>query len=86
MVLNSLAFIKDQTISATFDSDGWGFYELAGAIADSETLKKVKEIGIDVNEFLNNDNSYAFFEKTGDGILTGQLESNVSDLFIVYKP
>ena len=86
LVLNSLPFISDQTIIATFDSDGWDFYELAGAIADSKTLKKIKDMGIDVNEYLNNDNSYAFFERTGDGILTGKLESNVSDLFIVYKP
>lgn len=86
LVLNSLPHIKNGTIIATFDSDGWDFYELAGALADQETLNKVREMDIDVNEYLSNDNSYAFFKKTGDGILTGKLESNVSDLFIVYKP
>ncbi len=86
LVLCSLPYIKEGTVIATFDSDGWDFYELAGAIADSETLEKVKTIKIDVKEYLDNDNSYGFFEKTGDGILTGKLESNVSDLFIVYKP
>lgn len=86
LVLSSLPYIKDKTIIASFDSDGWDFYELAGAIADQDTLKKVTEMGLDVKQFLDNDNSYEFFEKTGDGILTGKLESNVSDLFIVYKP
>lgn len=86
LVLNSLPYIKDRTIIASFDSDGWDFYELAGAIADSETLQKIKELNLDVKQFLDDDNSYGFWDKIGDGILTGKLESNVSDLFIVYKP
>jgi glycerate 2-kinase len=85
LVLCALPFINDQTVLASVGSDGWDFYELAGAIADSETLKKVKEQGLDVQDFLSDDNSYGFWEKIGDGILTGKLESNVSDLFIVLK-
>lgn len=85
LVLCSLPYIKEGTIIATFDSDGWDFYELAGALADSETLKKVTDQGLDVNKFISDDNSYGFWEKIGDGILTGKLESNVSDLFILLK-
>ena len=85
LALCSLPYIKDGTIIASFDSDGWDFYELAGAIADSETLKKITDQNIDVKEYLDNDNSYDFFQKVGDGILTCKLESNVSDLFIVYR-
>ncbi len=85
LALASLPYITEGTIIASFDSDGWDFYELAGAIADQHTLKKIEDLGLDVNDFLKEDNSYGFFEKTGDGILTGKLESNVSDLFIVFK-
>lgn len=85
LVLCSLPFITGETVIASFDSDGWDFYELAGAIADQDTLKKVTEMKLDVKTFLDNDNSYDFFEKVGDGIDTGKLESNVSDLFIVLK-
>ncbi|HSW48026.1 MAG TPA: DUF4147 domain-containing protein [Candidatus Saccharimonadales bacterium] len=85
LVLCALPFIKDQTVLASVGSDGWDFYELAGALADSDTLKKINDQGIDVNEFLSDDNSYGFWEKIGDGILTGKLESNISDLFIVLK-
>ncbi len=85
LILCSLPFIKEGTIIASFDSDGWDFYELAGALADNETLKKINDQGLDVKTFLQDDNSYGFFEKIGDGILTGKLESNVSDLFIVLK-
>lgn len=86
VVLSALPFIKDDTILASFDSDGWDFYGYAGAIADKETLEKVKKQSIDPKQFLADDNSYGFFEKIGDGIDTGKLPSNVSDLYIVYKP
>ena len=85
LALYSLPFINEDVLLAPFDSDGWDFYELAGAIVDKETVKKVKEENINVDEFKKDDNSYAFFEKTGDGIVTGKLESNVSDLYIVIK-
>lgn len=85
VALSSLPHLKEGTVLVSFDSDGWDFYELAGALADADTLKKVRDLGIDVKNFLDNDNSYEFFEKIGDGILTGKLESNVSDLFIVLK-
>lgn len=85
LVLSSLPYIKEGTVIVSFDSDGWDFYELAGALADHETLEKVRKMGLDAKAFLDNDNSYGFFEKAGDGILTGKLESNVSDLFIVFK-
>jgi glycerate 2-kinase len=85
LVLSSLPFIKEGTVLVSFDSDGWDFHEYAGALADSDTLKKIEEQHLDVKNFLNDDNSYGFFEKIGDGIQTGKLESNVSDLFIVLK-
>jgi len=86
LILNSLPFIKDDTVIASIDSDGWDFYELSGALADKDTLKKIEDQHIDVKPFVDNDDSYGFFEKIGDGIMTGKLESNVSDLFIVFKP
>lgn len=85
LVLCSLPFITEDIVIASFGTDGWDFYEFAGALADKDTLKKVADMKLDVNEFLKDDNSYGFWEKVGDGILTGKQESNVSDLFIVYK-
>lgn len=85
LVLCSLPYIKDGTVIASFGTDGWDFYEFAGAIADSDTLNKVKEQHIDVEKFLAHDDSTHFFETEHDGILTGHLDSNVSDLYIVLK-
>lgn len=85
LALCSLPYLNENTLIAPFSTDGWDFYWFAGAMADSETLKKVEEQHIDVKEYLDDDNSYGFFERTGDGIRTGKQESNVSDLYIVLK-
>lgn len=85
LVLAALPYVGENTIIASFDSDGWDFFELAGAIGDSLTVQKAQELGLDTTSFLNNDDSYHFLTQVGDGILTGKLESNVSDLMIVYK-
>lgn len=85
VVLGALATIDDKTIICSFDSDGWDFDTLAGALGDTLTKQKAQELQLDIEECLNNNDSLPFFEKTGDGIETGRLPSNVSDLFIVYK-
>lgn len=86
LVVSALPFIKnDKTVLVAFDSDGWDFYGFAGAIADSETIKKAKEKDLDPKKYLKQDNCYEFLEKSGDGIDTGKLQSNVSDLYIVLK-
>ena len=85
LALYALPHITEDVLIAPFDSDGWDFYELAGAIVDADTKKKVDDQNIDTQEYLKDDDSYSFFEKTGDGIITGKLESNVSDLYIVIK-
>lgn len=85
LVLAALSSLDEKTIIASFDSDGWDFFEEAGAIGDYLTIQKSQEMGLDRQAFLDNDDSYGFFTKVEDGILTGKLESNVSDLMIVYK-
>lgn len=85
VVLSTLQFLQETDTIASFDSDGWDFTTFAGAIGDSATRTKADRLGLDPKTFLDNDNSTEFFEKTGDGIDTGRLESNVSDLFIVAR-
>jgi len=85
VVLASLSFVDENTIVLSWDSDGIDFDTFAGAIGDKVTLKKEKELGLNAQSFLQEDNALVFWEKTGDGIITGKLESNVSDLFLIYK-
>jgi glycerate 2-kinase len=85
LTVSALPAIKGDTVLASFGSDGWDFYELAGGIVDHQTIEKAKERGADAKALLANDDSYTFLEKVGDGVLTGKQDSNVSDLFIVLK-
>ncbi|MEK7502296.1 MAG: DUF4147 domain-containing protein [Patescibacteria group bacterium] len=85
VILGALSFLDGNTLISSFDSDGWDNSHFAGAIGDIETVKKAKELNLNPQEFLDSDSSLSFFEKTGDGIETGRLPSNVSDLMIVCK-
>lgn len=85
LALFSLPFLDENTLLVSFSTDGWDFYWFAGAMVDKDTKKKIKEMNIDVNEYLDDDNSYGLLERIGDGIRTGKQESNVSDLYIVIK-
>lgn len=85
LVLAALSSIDEKTTIASFDSDGWDNSPLAGAIGDSLTIQKAKDLNIDPQTLLQENNSYLFFEKIGDGIITARLPSNVSDIMIVLK-
>lgn len=85
LVLASLPYLKDNEVVASFGTDGWDNTPAAGAIGDFQTLEKSKNLGLDPQKFLAENNSYAFFQKVEDAIVTGRLPSNVSDLMIVFK-
>ncbi len=83
--LSALINLPENTLYCSFASDGWDNSEAAGAIADSETQKHVAEKGLSAQEFLDNNDSYTFFQNSGDAIMTGRLPSNVADLMIVWR-
>lgn len=84
LVLASLP-LQGGTLILSFGSDGVDYYKFGGAIGDNETKLKSEKLKLDPVAFLNNDDSATFFEKTGDGILTGKLGSNVADLIMILK-
>jgi glycerate 2-kinase len=85
LVLASLYKLDDKTEIAAINSDGWDNSPVAGAIADSETLEKAKHLGLNPQEYLKEDDSFVFFKNVQDAIITDRLESNISDLIIVYR-
>lgn len=85
LVLAALPYIDEKTTIVSFDSDGWDNSPFTGAIGDLLTVQKAKEMNINPETFSQENNSFLFFEKTGDGIITDRLPSNVSDLMIVLK-
>lgn len=85
VILASLNILSNDVTIASVASDGFDNTENAGAIGDASSLQKGLTQNLDPNLYLTHNDSYTFFEKTGDGIKTGRLPSNVSDLFIVLR-
>jgi len=74
----------DQITFASFSTDGVdGHSDLAGAIADQNTLKLARSKGIDHREHLANFDSATFFKKLGLEIQTGPSGTNVADISLV---
>jgi hydroxypyruvate reductase len=57
--------------------------DAAGAFADSETIKRAHDLGIDPSLSLSDNDSYNFFKKLGDLFITGPTNTNVMDLRII---
>ncbi|PIZ85326.1 hypothetical protein COX94_02930 [Candidatus Nomurabacteria bacterium CG_4_10_14_0_2_um_filter_33_9] len=75
--------IDDDSIFISFASDGMDNSDAAGAIVDKSTIGKIEKLDLDVNDYLDRFDSYSFFEKSGDIIMTGPTGANVSDLMIL---
>lgn len=83
--LAALRHIKNEDVIISCASDGYDFTEAAGAIADKIALEKTKKENLEIEEYLKKNDSFNFFEKIKDQIITGKTGLNVSDLFMSYK-
>lgn len=71
-------------VVASASSDGIdGPTDAAGAIADGRTLARARKMGLIPERFLAENDSYSFFSKLGDLILTGPTGTNVNDVSAV---
>jgi len=82
MSLSGLRYINDNQILISVASDGRDNSENAGGICDIITKEKAKKLNLDIEKYLKNNNSFEFFEKTGDCLKTGDTGSNVADIII----
>ena len=87
MVLSSVKHISDKKIVfASFATDGIdGNSDAAGAIADSFTLTRANSYDIDPDQYLDNNDSYNFFKKIDDLLITGSTGTNVMDIQLLVK-
>lgn len=85
LALSALRFIEDDCLVAAVNSDGWDNTDFAGALCDNLTREKANELGLDVSEYLDKNQSYNFFEKVGDYFRTGLTNSNIADLLLALK-
>jgi len=55
----------------------------AGALVDSKTKESALSSGMDIQKYLDNFDSFHFFDKTGGHIITGPTMTNVMDLIVI---
>jgi len=55
----------------------------AGAIVDTETVERGIQAGMNAAEYLRKNDSFRFFEKTGELLVTGPTKTNVMDVRLV---
>ena len=75
---------SEECVIASFSTDGIdGPTDAAGAIIDGSTLKRARQLGLDPEKYLANNDSYSFFSKLGDLIFTGSTGTNVNDVSVI---
>lgn len=84
LVLGSLPYLE-KTVFVSLASDGHDNTTAAGAIGDENSLPRAIKKGIAWREYINNNDSFNFFEQLDDLIITGPTGTNVSDLIVIYK-
>jgi len=73
-------------VLASFATDGIdGNSDAAGAIADGCSLVRAKKKHLVPSRFLQNNDSYAFFQALGDSMRTGLTGTNVMDIQIILQ-
>jgi glycerate-2-kinase len=74
----------DGVVVVSLSTDGVdGPTDAAGAIVDGKTLSRALREGLGPEEFLAENDSYHFFEKLGDLIITGPTGTNVNDISLI---
>jgi glycerate-2-kinase len=80
---NKMIKVDDDSVFISFSSDGMDNSDVAGAVVDKNTLEKTKKLNLNIDDYLDRFDSYNFFQKSGDMIITGSTGANVSDLMIL---
>ena len=87
LALSALMSFEDdmkEIVIAAFASDGIeGETDAAGAIVDSNTAEACKGMNLEPLNYLLNNDSYNFFNKVGDLLMTGPTGTNVNDFVIL---
>lgn len=70
-------------VFASIGTDGIdGVTDAAGAIVDGYTIDKGLALGLNPSEYLENNDSYTFFRKLNDLIITGPTGNNMNDIIV----
>jgi hydroxypyruvate reductase len=81
-----IAGLHDVAILSAGTDGTDGPTDATGAVADGETLARAETLGLNASGFLTNNDSYHFFEATGNLIKTGPTGTNVADIQLILVP
>jgi len=74
----------DRVVLASVSTDGVdGPTDAAGAVVDGKTISRSEKLGLNAEEALKENDSYTFFSKINDLILTGPTGTNLNDITIL---
>ena len=83
--LSAAAGIEDlPVVVLSLGTDGIdGSTDAAGAICDGKTTARARRLRLETASYLSNNDSYNFFARLGDLVITGPTGTNVSDIHIL---
>src|SRR5207253_2310523 len=74
---------SEEVVVGSFATDGIeGRTDAAGAVADGSTINRGLKLGMDPEEFLRTNDSYHYFSRLKDLVITGPTGTNVNDIMI----
>ena len=85
MALSASLSVAQNQVLVCAASDGHDNTDSAGAVVDASTASRARALGLDIDQYLQNNDSYSFFEALGDQLNTGLTEANVSDFFVCLR-
>ena len=76
----------DGVVVAAMGTDGIdGHSSAAGAIVDGCTCERASRKKLDLKEFLERNDSFSFFRKLNDCLITGRTGTNVGDIYLALR-
>lgn len=81
--LTGIAGLTGVSIAALGTDGIDGDSPAAGALVDGQSVSRAARLGLDVRKFMARNDSYSFFRKLGDSIITGRTGTNVSDIYVL---
>ena len=83
--LDGIAGLKGVVV-ATLGTDGIdGNSPAAGGLVDGQSRDHAIQLGLPTREFMARNDSYAFFRRLGDSIITGPTGTNVGDIYLLMR-
>jgi len=74
----------EDTVILSLNTDGTdGPTDAAGAFCDGKTIKAAEKLSLNPKKYLQNNDSYHFFERLGGLIKTGPTNTNVMDIHLI---